>query len=214
MHFNENQNRPILAIVYSIIFLILLLLVKLQSSIIIGIDHMVQSLIFPLTNERLTTFVSIFTNLGSPVVSLILSLLVIAFIFFKREYAAAIWSFGTLIAGNVLAFGFKFIAARPRPAIVERLAQAHGYSFPSGHVFGTTLFVLLLLTLIVPRIKSQTTQTVIRILAVLWVILIMLSRIYLRVHYPTDTFGSLLLAGAVWEFAVMIWEKFMKSSKI
>lgn len=211
MHFNENKNRPILAVVYSIIFLILLLLVRIQSSIITGIDHIVQSLIFPFTTEHLTTFMSIFTNLGSPVVSLILSFLVIAFVFFKHEYAAAIWGFGTLIIGNILAFIFKLIAARPRPAIVDRLAQAHGYSFPSGHVFGTMLFVLLLLTFIVPRIKSQSTQTIIRIFAILWVILIMISRIYLRVHYPTDTFGSLFLAGAIWEFAMMAWKKFFQS---
>lgn len=211
MNFKENKNRPILAVVYSIIFLVILLLVKLQNPVISGIDHLIQSLIFPLTNEHLTTFISILTNFGSPAVSLILSLLVIAFVFFKREYAAAIWGFGTLIIGNGLAFIFKKIAARPRPALINRLAPAHGYSFPSGHVFGTTLFVLLLLAFIVPRIKNQSIQTIIRVLSIIWIILIMLSRIYLRVHYPTDTFGSLFLAGAVWEFAMIAWKKFFQN---
>ena len=210
MDLKENKNRPILATVYAIIFLILLLLVKLNSPIVHGIDYIVQSIVFSFTNEHLTVLISILTNFGSPIVSLILACLVLAFVFFKREYAAAIWGFGTLIIGNGLAWVFKHIAARPRPALAQRLAPAHGYSFPSGHVFGTTLFVLLLLTLIVPRIKNHTTQTVIRVLAVIWVIFIILSRIYLRVHYPTDTFGSLLLAGAVWEFAVMVWIKFFK----
>lgn len=210
MDFKENKNRPVLATVYAIIFLVLLLLVKLNSPIIHGIDHLVQGIVFPFTNEHLTIFMSILTNFGSPVVALILSCLVLAFVFFKREYAVAIWGFATLIVGNGLAFVFKHIAARPRPALSQRLAPADGFSFPSGHVFGTTLFVLLLLALIVPRIKNQTVQKVIRILAVIWVIVIVLSRIYLRVHYPTDTFGSLFLAGAVWEFSVMIWMRFFK----
>lgn len=112
MDLKENKNRPILATVYAIIFLILLLLVKLNSPIIHGIDHIVQSIVFAFTNEHLTILISILTNFGSPVVSLILACLVLAFVFFKREYAAAIWGFGTLIIGNGLAWVFKHIAAR------------------------------------------------------------------------------------------------------
>ena len=97
MDLKENKNRPILATVYAIIFLILLLLVKLNSPIVHGIDHIVQSIVFSFTNEHLTVLISILTNFGSPIVSLILACLVLAFVFFKREYAAAIWGFGTLL---------------------------------------------------------------------------------------------------------------------
>ncbi|MGX5377841.1 phosphatase PAP2 family protein [Ligilactobacillus sp. LYQ135] len=210
MNIKENKNRPIWASVYAILFLLLFILVKINSPIVQGIDNFVRSLVLPITNEHLTVIISILTNLGAPKACLILSCLVIAFVFLKREYATAIWGFGTLIVGNGLAYVFKHLAARPRPAFSERLALADGYSFPSGHTFGTALLALFVVYLIVPRIKNQTAQIVIKVLAVLWVIIIMLSRIYLRVHYPTDTFGSLLLAGAVWEFALMIWLRFFK----
>lgn len=207
LQIKENKNRPIWATTYAILFLLLFILVKLNSPIVRGIDNFVRSLIIPLTNEHLTVITSIVTNLGSPITSLILSCLVLAFIFFKKEYATAIWGFATLIIGNGLAYVFKHLAARPRPALSQRLTPADGYSFPSGHTFGTAMLALLVVYLIVPRIKNQTLQTVIKVLAVLWVIIIMLTRIYLRVHFPTDTFGSLLLAGAVWEFALMFKER-------
>lgn len=212
MDITKNKNRPIWASVYAILFLLLFILVKINSPIVQGIDNFVRSLIIPLTNEHLTVIASILTNFGSPMTSLLLSCLVLAFIFFKKEYATAIWGFGTLIIGNGLAYVFKHLAARPRPALSQRLAPADGYSFPSGHTFGTALLALFVVYLIVPRIKNQTVRTVIKILAVIWVIVIMLTRIYLRVHFPTDTFGSLLLAGAVWEFAVMIWIKFFNKN--
>lgn len=213
MEIKENKNRPIWAIIYSILFLLLFIFVKINSPIVQGIDNFVRGIIIPITNEHLTTIANIVTNFGSPMVSLILSILVLAFIFFKREYALAIWGFATLIFGNGIAYVFKHLAARPRPELSQRLAPADGFSFPSGHTFGTCMFALLIIYLIVPRIKNQTTQTVIKVLTIIWIIIIMLTRIYLRVHFPTDTFGSLLLAGAVWEFALIIWTHFFSKNK-
>ena len=211
MDIKENKNRPIWASIYAILFLLLFILVKINSPIVHDIDNFIRSLVFPFTSQGLTMVANFLTNIGAPIPSLIYSCLILAFIFFKREYVTAIWGFSTLVIGNGLAVVFKHLAQRPRPALADRLAPAHGYSFPSGHTFATMMFVLLFIYLIIPRIKVQFVRTALKFIAIAWVVIITLTRIYLRVHFPTDTIGSLLLAGAVWDFALMIWLRFFQS---
>lgn len=172
-------------------------LVKTHSGVLQGFDHAIQSIFTPITNSHTTSLVETFTKFGSPAVSLGLSVLVIIFVYVMFSHRDAIWGFSLIIVGNGGAYVIKHLVARARPT--DKLMPETGYSFPSGHTFATALLVLLLLRLVIARLRSDTLKMWLNVLLPLWVLFIMITRIYLHVHYPSDTIASLLWCGALWQ---------------
>lgn len=86
----------------------------------------------------------------------------------------------------------KVIFQRPRPDIIPPLVAEASYSFPSGHTGSAVAFYGLL-----GYFLWQEQHYVAAALSWSWVILVMLSRIYLGAHYPSDVLASLAL-GIIW----------------
>jgi undecaprenyl-diphosphatase len=98
----------------------------------------------------------------------------------------------SLLSGWLL----KDIFHRARP-ISPLIYGAGGYSFPSGHSLGGFTFSgVLIYLLLLSSIPSYLKWTL-SVLLILFAFLIALSRIYLRVHFASDVFGSLLVT-IVW----------------
>lgn len=87
----------------------------------------------------------------------------------------------------------KELAAQPRPfeydPLVQRLWQAGGGGFPSGHTQSAVV--------IWGYMASQFRRPWLWGLAGLLILLIPLSRVYLGVHFPTDLLGGYLLGAAL-----------------
>ncbi|EUJ32021.1 PAP2 family protein [Listeria floridensis FSL S10-1187] len=99
---------------------------------------------------------------------------------------------------------------RPRP--LDRLISISGYSFPSGHAAGAaTFYGLLALVLIFFFIKRKGLKWFVGLTALFIILLIMLSRVYLGVHYPSDVFAGFILGSAVLSFA---FYALLKSKKL
>jgi glycerophosphoryl diester phosphodiesterase len=104
-------------------------------------------------------------------------------------------------------FAAKELAAQPRPfeydTRVKKLVHAGGGGFPSGHTQGAITVWGYLAT----RFRS----TWFRILAVLLILLVPLSRLYLGVHFPQDLAGGYVIGGVllilfiVYEERAAIW---------
>ncbi len=89
----------------------------------------------------------------------------------------------------------KLAFARPRPDPALRLAVASGYSFPSGHAMASAAILGALGLVLAQRHPRH--RVAIGTAAVLLVVLIGASRVYLCVHYPSDVLGGWLAGTAM-----------------
>ena len=201
----QNKYRPFIASIYLALFLILLILVKTNSTIVTSFDKFVQNLLLPITNPTNTRIVEKITYLGGPRIAAILSIIVSLYMFIRHNFKAGIGSASTLVIGNLINVLAKNLIQRPRPS--DKLVAIGGYSFPSGHTFGTALFIFFVVFLIVPQIKDVTLRRILTFLGFLWILIIALTRVYLHVHYPTDTIASVLLVLFLWESSLIIWRR-------
>lgn len=101
----------------------------------------------------------------------------------------------TSLLGGVLNTLLKLFFARSRPELFERVTEADGYSFPSGHAMGAT--VIFGLSALALGHVFKMARVGIWAGAVLVIAVIGLSRIYLGVHWPTDVVGGFCAGGAL-----------------
>ena len=99
------------------------------------------------------------------------------------------------IGGFVSEFVIEDLVARPRPYLMSDTfnswwqfvgsPDAHGYSFPSGHVAGATAAMIAL--------AYAARKWWVSLLGVLMVLAMAISRMYLQVHYPSDVLAGFIL---------------------
>lgn len=199
---NKTRSRATWAGIFGGAFLILAFLVKTNAPVISAFDKRIQALLYPITNPQMTSFVDKLTFLGGPEMSFIYCLILVVILALKHSYFNAWWTLATVVICNLLNWIIKYIVARPRPA--DRLVHITGYSFPSGHTFGTALFVFLVLYLLWPHFKTNITKYLMLFIGGIWIITIALTRIYLHVHYPSDTLASVLLVATLFNCSLII----------
>jgi undecaprenyl-diphosphatase len=115
----------------------------------------------------------------------------------RHQYSAALlWvaALGSSIVSSTLKYSFD----RPRPQLFEwRTDYAGLSSFPSGHAT-TAMVVYATLTYLVIRLEpTRRLRRLTIAIAVVVVLLIGVTRLYLGVHYPSDVIAGYLV-GAVW----------------
>jgi membrane-associated phospholipid phosphatase len=127
------------------------------------------------------------TWLGSLAVLLPLALLVW---WLRRSEKSAPFVALALIGGSALGHLAKLIVARPRPDLFPPLiTMPEDWSFPSAHAVQVTAFALA--WLLRPGAEPGRVEIAVLITAVTMVIA---SRLYLQVHFPSDVFAGALLA--------------------
>ena len=90
----------------------------------------------------------------------------------------------------------KHVFVRQRP-MINQLVSVSGYSFPSGHAMASTAFYGLLAMILWRNVKTPWLRNVLCSGCVLLVLLIMVSRVYLGVHYASDVLAGSLLSVAI-----------------
>lgn len=111
----------------------------------------------------------------------------------RREALAVAFS---LAGAMLIADWVKLLVSHPRPP-VEHLQAVTGSSFPSGHATQAGAFWLSLVLALHTAGAPPTSTGVACGLALLSVLLVAASRVYLGVHYPSDVIAGVLL-GTGW----------------
>jgi undecaprenyl-diphosphatase len=100
---------------------------------------------------------------------------------------------GGIVLNNVLKLAFD----RPRPQLFEWGTTAVSSSFPSGHSMSAVI-VYSTVAYLAARLQRRWWQRALTMLvALVVVVLVCVSRLYLGVHYPSDVLGGTLI-GLAW----------------
>ncbi|MGR3741143.1 phosphatase PAP2 family protein [Companilactobacillus sp. DQM5] len=174
-----------------------------------GIISEVDNYFFSITSHHgsfSTGIFSVIATLGSPMVVIILSFILSFCIYIFQNHLLGIWILVTQLISSGIAKIIKILIHRPRPT--HQLIPDTGFSYPSGHVFCTTILVLCLLLTFLSHIKGQEKKVIVFLIGTLWIILVAISRFYLRAHYFSDVLASTLLASSFWLFMFAIQKQF------
>jgi membrane-associated phospholipid phosphatase len=135
---------------------------------------------------------------------LIPAALVLAIVLAMRGRAMAALRFLVAFGGScVLAYGAKYLIGRPRPPVGDALvSMPSDPSFPSGHAMQITAFTLAAVWLLAPPSQRGLWFAA----ALICIALVGVSRLYLRVHFPSDVVAG-TIAAALWVLAVVFWKR-------
>ena len=117
--------------------------------------------------------------------------LVFAAVLYRQRQVLWILTLALAVGGgmalNVL---LKHAYERARPHFDDPLITLSSYSFPSGHAAGATLFYGVLAAFLVSRIFDRRLRAACVAGAVIAVLLVSLSRMYLGAHYLSDVLAA------------------------
>ena len=173
-----------------LLFMIIGYIVKFYPEMLVSFDQPIQTAIRGDLPETLTLLFRAITHLiDIPVI--ISWVLIVAFIFYRKQWKMESYlMLGNLTLAGILIVTFKNIYQRPRPEILH-LVEEKGFSFPSGHSLAVTIMVGTLIVILSQRIKNTVWRKIVQILLSLYIFSVLVSRIYLGVHYPSDVIASL-----------------------
>jgi len=137
-------------------------------------------------------FFKTITYLASTPYFIILCVILLLLISNKR--LALLISIAMIIDAGIV-YIIKHIMKRERPNI-KRLVEENGYSYPSGHTFSATCFYGLTIFIVWSLSLPLILQILLTILLINLILTIAYSRIYLGVHYFSDTIGGLLISSS------------------
>jgi membrane-associated phospholipid phosphatase len=102
------------------------------------------------------------------------------------------------VAGNIILNGvLKLAFHRARPTVFEWQTTAVSSSFPSGHAMSATVCYGTVAYLVIRLEKHRWSRVLTGIAAVVLILLICTTRLYLGVHYPSDVIAGMLV-GLAW----------------
>lgn len=181
-----------IGIVFMILFGIVSLGVFKESALIERIDLAIIEVIQANVTDTKTAILSTLSEIGNIRLIIALTIGFVIFLFIKRWYVAGLWLGGTVLC--FAAIGTKLIknlVDRARPDILP-LIEKTTESFPSGHATSATIFYGFLALMLILIMKKYWKKTVIGLAALVLIGFILMTRIYLGAHFPTDVIGGFL----------------------
>jgi undecaprenyl-diphosphatase len=193
----------IISILSLIVFSFLVYIISAKK--IVQFDSAIISFVQGFESPGLTSIMKLFSIIGDTPAVIVLSLVVLLFLYFVLKHRTELILFVAAIIGSVvLNLILKYSFQRARPDI-HRLVEIAGYSFPSGHAMNACTVYTITSFLLWHNISTRTGRTILIIISTMMILSIGISRIYLGVHYPSDVIGGYFASGfwitiAIWFF--------------
>lgn len=173
------------------IFIILTILVKTNN--IEWFDNFVYNIVINLRNDVFTSILIFITNLGGITSVIVIALITSLALFLFKKKKDSIAVIANLLFSSITYVILKSIIQRPRPLEIDRLVDESGYSFPSGHTTNNFAFYLFAIYLVYKNVHNNKIRNVLIVILSIIPIMIAFSRIYLRVHYPSDVLAGIII---------------------
>lgn len=122
---------------------------------------------------------------GMPALLFFATLWCIALAWYKKYAMIAFIVFG--LSGSIAcAWLLKYAFDLARPPAIYHLVHSYGASYPSAHSFYAASLAVLILFMT----QQHPKRFYIGLIAVLWLLIMGISRVYLGVHYPSDVLAG------------------------
>ena len=143
------------------------------------------------------------TALGGVTVLTLVLVAVVGFLLICRKRGMALLVVVAVGGGLLIGSTIKHFVDRPRPPRQYQAAYVFTASFPSGHSMLSAVTYLTLGALLAQVSRGRWLRVYIIFFAVFVTFLVGLSRVYLRVHWPTDVLAG-WTAGLVWSLLCLL----------
>src|SRR3954462_1819972 len=164
---------------------------------LVALDGRIATWLHGHGSRPLTIFFLAVTNLHSPAAMAAWSLIFAGLLARMREWYW-ILTLAASVAGGMLVNTFlKSSYERLRPHFDNPLLVLESFSFPSGHTAGAVLFYGVLAAFLVSRFYDPRRRAAVVAAAMLAVVLVAFSRMYLGAHYLSDVVAA-ACSSAVW----------------
>lgn len=126
------------------------------------------------------------------------ALVLVVWLVRRQAVPVALWVALTMAVGGAAGALLKLLAGRDRPDLLEPVAHATGYSFPSGHALNSALGAGVFLLVLLPLTGDRPGRR-----RALWAVAVVvplvtgICRIGLGVHWTSDVLAGWLLGVAV-----------------
>ena len=158
-------------------------------------DDRVSNYFISFANDDVVSVMKFFTFFGTIQFLIPAYLLLILYFYLKKRYRYCINIAIISITSSAVMFALKDIFHRARPELP--LIKSFTYSFPSGHALTSFIFCSIIIYLVWKSKMQKIWKWLFIILLLLFTLTIGISRIILRMHYPTDVVAGFCL-GIAW----------------
>ena len=168
-----------------------------EKGTLFHLDLKINAYVVRVASPGLTRFLGTVTDLGSIYLVVVVAVIVGGILFSRRDWGRLLSLLLSVGLGQAVLNLLKFVFQRPRPKTELFVFSS---SFPSGHAFSATVIYGFCIYLTFRFINNAAAKWIGSTLLALLILLIGLSRIYLGVHWLSDT-----LAGYVTGFAWLLF---------
>ena len=168
-----------------------------QKGTLFRLDLEINAYTIGTASPGLTTVSGIITDLGNIFLVVTLAIVVGILLFIRKHWWRLVALFLAVGVGQALVLILKVVSQRPRP---KTEMFVFGSSLPSGHVFSATVIYGFCIYLTFSFVRSATLKWIVSTLLALLILLVGFSRVYLGVHWLSDT-----LAGYATGFAWLLF---------
>ncbi|WP_239021690.1 diacylglycerol kinase family protein [Nocardioides jishulii] len=189
----------------ALLFVALAFAVTWERTPLAGLDDLGQeAAAWTARHDLLTQVLLVVEDVFNTIGMTILTLLLAGALLWKKHPRAALITVVVMAVTSLLTTGLKLLLSRDRPDWQEALGLHDTLSFPSGHASSITAYTALLAVLAVIFVRKQTMRRIaVTGLGLVW-LLVILDRVLLGRHYPTDVIAGALLALTVL-FVALVW---------